>query len=214
MAGESVRFDSKEEDDGGSMRDNRGCRERIDVRYVGCTITGLFLLLSAGTAGGDTGLMAVGVRGGISVRGESPLGEQMRQDFVGGDVLAMFRLPWGRYSQSGWGVGTRLITSIGALGSEGVTGFVASAVPVVVFGSRDGHVSLDAGVGGALISEHRYGKQDLGGPFQFAATLGISAVLFKPMGVGYRFQHYSDGTIYGLDSRGVDLHMIELTYRY
>jgi lipid A 3-O-deacylase PagL len=180
-----------------------------------CAMAGLLLLFSAGTVSGDeTGLMAVGVRGGVSVRGESPLGEQMRQDFVGGDVLAMFRLPWGWYSQSGWGVGSRLMTSVGAMESEGVTGFVASAVPLVVFGSRDGHYSLDVGLGGALISEHRYGKQNLGGPFQFVGTLGISAVLFKPVGVGYRFQHYSDGTIYGSDSRGVDLHMIELTYRY
>ena len=148
------------------------------------------------------------------MRGESPLGEQMRQDFVGGDVLAMFRLPWGWYSKSDWGVGSRLMTSIGAMESKGVTGFVASVVPLVVFGSKDDRLSLDVGVGGALISEHRYGKQDLGGPFQFVGTLGISAVLFKPVGVGYRFQHYSDGTIYGSDSRGVDLHMIEVTYRY
>lgn len=178
-------------------------------------MAGIFFLLSAGPVNGeDTGLMAIGVRGGVSMRGESPLGERMRQDFVGGDVLAMFRLPWGWYSQSGWGVGTRLITAAGALKSEGVTGFVASAVPIVAFGTQDGRYSLDAGVGGGLLSEHRYGKQNLGGPFQFVGTLGISAVLFKPVGVGYRFQHYSDGTIYGSDSRGVDLHMIELTYRY
>ena len=104
-------------------------------------MAGLLLLLSAGTVSGDeTGLMAVGVRGGVSVRGESPLGEQMRQDFVGGDMLAMFRLPWGWYSQSGWGVGSRLMTSVGAMESEGVTGFVASVVPLVVFGSRDGRL--------------------------------------------------------------------------
>jgi lipid A 3-O-deacylase PagL len=178
-------------------------------------MAGLALLLSAGTgSAGEAGLLALGVRGGISVRGESPLGEQMRQDFVGGDMLAMFRLPWGWYSQSGWGVGSRLMTSAGAMESEGVTGFVASAVPLAVLGSQDGRYSLDVGVGTALMSEHRYGKQDLGGPFQFVGTLGISAVLFEPIGVGYRFQHYSDGTIYGSESRGVDLHMIELTYRY
>lgn len=197
------------------MREGRRRSERIGVRHFGGAIAGLFLLLSAGTAGGDdTGLMAIGVRGGFSVRGESPLGERMRQDFVGGDLLAMFRLPWGWYSESGWGVGSRLMTSVGAIKSEGVTGLVASAVPLVVFGSRDGRVALDVGLGGALISEHRYGKQDLGGPFQFVGTLGISAVVFKTIGVGYRFQHYSDGTIYGSDSRGVDLHMLELTYRY
>ncbi|MEK7273605.1 MAG: hypothetical protein AAB047_07215 [Nitrospirota bacterium] len=33
-----------------------------------------------------------------------------------------------------------------------------------------------------------------------------------PLGVGYHFQHYSDAALYGQDSRGVDLHLIELIY--
>lgn len=197
------------------MTDTRRCIACVGLRYIaGAIAGGMLLLVSVSGSVGDTGLMAVGIRGGLSMRGESPLGERMRQDFVGADVLAMFRFPWGWYSESGWGVGSRLMTSAGALESNSVTGVVASAVPLVVFGSQDGHVSLDVGAGGALISQHRYGKQDLGGPFQFLGTLGISAVLFKPVGMGYRFQHYSDGTIYGSDSRGVDLHMIELTYRF
>ena len=79
-------------------------------------IADLLVLVTAGAAyGGDAQLMAVGLRGGISVKGESPLGEQMREDFVGADLFGVFRLPWSWYSTSGWGVGTRLITSAGAL---------------------------------------------------------------------------------------------------
>jgi hypothetical protein len=164
--------------------------------------------------GVDASLMAVGVRGGISIKGESPLGEQMREDFVGADLFGLFRLPWSWYSASGWGVGTRLITSAGAMSALEKVALVSSVAPVLALGTKDGRFTIDAGLGGALISAHDFGRHDLGGPFQFVATAGASVVPFGRFGFGYRFQHYSDGTIYGTDTRGVDLHMIELTYRY
>jgi len=176
---------------------------------------GAFLWGVAWTAyAGDTELMAVGLRGGLSVKGSSPLGEEQRRVFAAGDALAMWRLPWSWYGASGWGVGTRLLASVGVLEGEGATAGVLTAVPLIAFGDRDGRVTLDAGAGGALLTRHRFGLQDFGGPFQFVGTAGLSAVLIHPFTVGYRFQHYSDGTIYGRDSRGVDLHMIEWTYRF
>jgi hypothetical protein len=159
-------------------------------------------------------LMAVGLRGGISVKGESPLGEQMRESFVGGDLFGVFRLPWSWYSTSGWGVGTRLITSAGALSALEKVALVSSVAPVLAFGTENGSFTIDVGGGGALVSAHHFGRHDLGGPFQFVATAGASVVPFGSIGLGYRFQHYSDGTIYGRDTRGVDLHMIELSYHY
>jgi hypothetical protein len=159
-------------------------------------------------------LMAVGLRGGISIKGESPLGEQMREDFTGGDVFGVFRLPWGWYSRSGWGVGTRIITSVGALSALEKVALVSAVTPVLALGTKDGRFTIDAGLGGAILTAHQFGRHDLGGPFQFAATAGVSVAPFGPVGLGYRFQHYSDGTIYGTETRGVDLHMIELIFRY
>lgn len=175
----------------------------------------LFVLFSAGIGyGWERELMAVGLRGGISIKGESPLGEQMREDFVGADLFGVFRLPWSWYSASGWGVGTRLITSAGALSALEKVALVSSVTPVVAFGRKDGLLTVDAGIGGAIVTAHHFGRHDLGGPFQFAATAGLSFGLVGPLGLGYRFQHYSDGTIYGSDTRGVDLHMIEMSYRF
>ena len=91
---------------------------------------------------------------------------------------------------------------------------VLTAVPLIAFGDRDGRVTVDAGAGGALLTRHRFGLQDFGGPFQFVGTAGLSAVLFHPLAVGYRFHHFSVGTIYGRDSRGVDLHLFEIGYRF
>jgi hypothetical protein len=185
------------------------------LRQVCRLLAGFLALLSAEIGyGNDKELMAVGLRGGISVKGESPLGEQMREDFVGADVFGVFRLPWSWYSPSGWGVGPRLITSAGALSALDKVALVSSVAPVLALGTKDGSFTIDAGVGGGLVSAHQFGRHNLGGPFQFVATAGVGVVLFRPVALGYRFQHYSDGTIYGSDTRGVDLHMIELSYRY
>jgi lipid A 3-O-deacylase PagL len=160
----------------------------------------------------DIRLMSVGIRGGVT--GASVLGEEQQETFQEYDVVAHVRFPLGWYSSSGWGVGTGLIGSAGALTGGGDTGFIASLVPVLVFGSQDGRFSLDVGIGGALLSNHHFGRQDFGGPFQVTATAGITVPLYERIGIGYRFQHYSDATIYGSESRGADFHMFELTYRY
>ncbi|MFO0767049.1 MAG: acyloxyacyl hydrolase [Nitrospiraceae bacterium] len=131
---------------------------------------GAFLWGVAWTAyAGDTELMAVGLRGGLSVKGSSPLGEEQRRVFAAGDALAMWRLPWSWYGASGWGVGTRLLASVGVLEGEGATAGVLTAVPLIAFGDRDGRVTLDAGAGGALLTRHRFGLQDFGGPFNSSA---------------------------------------------
>jgi hypothetical protein len=110
-------------------------------------------------------------------------------------------------------MGTRLMASAGILRGVGETAVVASLIPELTLGSEDGRFTLDLGVGGALFSRHRFGTQDFGGPFQFALTLGIGVPLYKKLGLGYRFMHYSDAAVYGSDTTGADFHMIEFIYR-
>jgi len=160
----------------------------------------------------DTRLMSLGLRMGIS--GSSPIGEEEQSDFQQYDVVATFALPWGSYSQSGWGVGTRFLGSAGALTGAGETGFIATFVPGISLGSKDRRISLDIGIGFALLSKYQFGNQNFGGPFQLVANIGVSVAVYKALGLGYQFQHISDAGIYGSDSRGVDLHMFEVSYRY
>jgi hypothetical protein len=65
-----------------------------------------------------------------------------------------------------------------------------------------------------LLSAHRFGRQDYGGPFQFALTFGVTVPLYGRLDAGYRFLHYSDAGIYGGHTIGADFHMIELGYRF
>lgn len=142
------------------------------------------------------------------------IGNVAPKDFQEYDIAAVFRLPWSRYSASGWGVGMRLMISIGALCSSDEAGFVVSVIPLVVFGSQDGRFSLDMGAGGAVLSKYEFGEQDFGSPLQFSMTAGLSVSIFKPFGLGYRFLHYSDARLNGPDTTGADLHMFELIYLF
>jgi len=160
----------------------------------------------------DTRLLAVGVRAGFS--GSSPIGEETQQYFQQYDVMASVGLPWEWYSESGWGMGTRFLATAGAVTAAGDTAFISTFVPGVALGSKDGRISLEVGAGIALLSDYKFGNQNMGGPFQFVWDIGLRSAVYRSIGVGYWFQHISDAFIYGGDSRGYDLHMIELSYRY
>ncbi|WP_192576497.1 acyloxyacyl hydrolase [Halomonas lysinitropha] len=142
------------------------------------------------------------------------LGEEAPEDFEEYDLSANVALPWEPFSTSGWRVGTRLMASAGVLRGAGENALVVSAIPEVTLGSQNGRFLLDLGAGGALFSRHRFGTQDFGGPFQFALTLGIGGPLYRELGLGYRFLHYSDAGVNGSDTTGADFHMIEVRYRY
>ena len=108
----------------------------------------------------------------------------------------------------------RLLASAGVLQGAGKTALVTSLIPVLAIGTQDRRFTVDLGAGFALLSRHRYAQQDFGGPLQSALTLGVGVPLYRRVGVGYRFLHYSDGGAYGEHTIGADFHMIELIYRF
>lgn len=148
------------------------------------------------------------------VSGATTLGKPQPEEFQEYDVAANFQLPWQSYSKSGWGVGSRLMASAGIMHGAGKNAWVVSLIPELTLGSADGRFILDMGAGAALLSRHHFEEQDYGGPFQFALTIGASIPLYKKLGLGYRFLHYSDAGIHGSHSIGADFHMIEFSYRF
>ncbi len=142
------------------------------------------------------------------------IGDVAEEEFWEYDVAAIFRSPWLFYTSSGWGADVRLMSSIGVLYGDKETALVASLIPLLAFGSQDGRFTLDMGAGGALLSRHKFGTQDYGGHFQFALTAGVSIPLFRQLGAGYRFLHYSDSGIYGPHNTGADFHMLEIIYLF
>lgn len=175
----------------------------------------VLIVVSAGLAGpahaGEFAFETIRLRGGFS--GGSPLGRERQSDFQQADLAATVRLPWEKELGGGWVLGTRMLASIGMLRGAKETNGIMTIVPLdIVLGRKDGLLAIDVGGGGALLSDYKFGPQNFGGAGQFVWTFGVTSRLAGPIGLGYHFQHYSDATLYGQDSRGVDLHLIELIY--
>ncbi len=170
------------------------------------------LLIPALSHAEELDLLRLSLRAQVSE--QTILGDDAPEDFEAYDVAAHFGLPWQRNYSPGWRLGTRLMASAGMLRGAGEEALTVSLIPELVLAPDDGWLTLDLGAGAALFSRHRFGSQDYGGPLQFALTVGLSVPLYKKLGLGYRYLHYSDASIYNSDTIGADLHMIELSYRF
>ena len=172
----------------------------------------VLLATPAPTLASDVRLLNVGVRGGAS--GLAVLGGNEREYFEQYDLFATASLPWSSYWESGWGFSTRMMGTAGVLTGAGKTAFVGTIVPLLAFGPKDSILALDAGVGAAGITRHKFGDQNFGGAFQVVLTFGLRVPVYEAFGIGYRMAHMSDATIYGSNTRGADLHLLELTYNF
>jgi len=75
-------------------------------------------------------------------------------------------------------------------------------------------VSIDVGVGAGFFSRDQYGAQNFGGPVQIVGTAGILVNPIPHAYAGLRVQHFSDAGIYGSNSLGVDMYIVEAGYRF
>jgi hypothetical protein len=173
---------------------------------------GVLHVVPAPSEADELRLLNVGLRGGAA--GPNVFGGDEDERFQQYDVVATAALPWSWYHSSGWGVSSRLMASGGVLAGGGDAGFVGSVVPLVAVGPRGSQLSLDGGVGAAVLARHEFGEQDFGGPFQIVLTFGVRVPVRRALAVGYRMQHISDARIYGDEGNGADLHLLELTYRF
>jgi hypothetical protein len=131
------------------------------------------------------------------------------------DVFWSWRSPYAWEFTPGWDISGRLNASVGAIRGQGETGGVGTFVPTLAIGDTDNFFAFEAGVGLAMFTKWEYGDvEDFGGPLQFILDLGFNFRVYKRFGLGYRIQHWSDGSIHGNDNRGVEMHMFEFSYRY
>jgi hypothetical protein len=158
-------------------------------------------------------LIRVGPRVGLS--GKSPFGKDQKEDFRQSDIAAVFGLPWGWQERAtGMKLDMRLLTSAGELTAAGDTSLMITMVPCLALSSPDERVSIDVGGGAAYFSNYKFGVQNFGGPTQIVGTAGIGFNLVPGFFAGYRFQHFSDAGTYGPGTLGVDMHMLEVNYRF
>ena len=154
----------------------------------------------------ETGWIAVGLRAGLSTT-------DSEEDFEQYELFATYGLPWSWELTPGWLLSMKINLSAGALRSGDDTGLIGSAGPSITLSMVQDRIFLDGGISAALLSEHKFGDENFGGPIQFISHVGLSFKLSDNLGLGYRFQHMSDASIYNRNP-GLELHMFELRYLF
>ncbi len=177
---------------------------------------GIFLFLpevSHGQQPKKFEILSIGVRGGINLDpGGIPPGE--KEDFQQFDVFAILGFPGSWEWPRGWEARYRWYASAGVLKAAGDRGFIATSGPGVTFTKWDWNLSLDFGTGAVFVGDETFGRQDFGGPVQILGNGGISYHFPGNISAGWRFQHFSDAAFYGSNNRGIDVHLLELSYRF
>ena len=92
-------------------------------------------------------------------------------------------------------------------------GFIITLVPWAI--STIGKaVSIDGGTGPAFFSNYKFAGRDFGGPVQIVSTVGAGFSVIPGCFVEYRLQHFSDAGAYGPYKVGVDMHLLEINFRF
>ncbi len=167
----------------------------------------LFALGIVRQASGDEAVRTVaGLRGGMAL-------DDRKSSFRQYEAFIMRDLPWHWHLTKASDLRIRVEGTAGAMTSAGETGVIGSAGPNLVFSGFDGAVSLEGGVRIALLSRHRFGSEDLGGPLFFITHAGLGVRLSRNFSAGYRFQHMSNSSIYDCNP-GLNMHLLELGYSF
>lgn len=139
--------------------------------------------------------------------------EDEKESFNQYEVFVNRELPWSWQLQEDWDLTSRLELTAGVLKGGGETGFVTSLGPSLALNCPGDRITLDVGVSPAFLNKHQYGEQSLGKSLQFVSHAGINFEVVRNLHVGYRFQHMSNASISEINP-GLDLHMLELSYRF
>jgi hypothetical protein len=178
------------------------------------TLVALIITVSQGWCSDeDQGWNAVGIRGGLSATSR-------RQFFHQYEAFASYGLPWSMRNDSGWGVALQANGALGALHAAEKTGFIGAVGPGLIFDKAGGKgVALEIGGDLNFLSQYNFGAVDLNGNVLFDGHVGVMYRFCGGPGgggpgIGYRFQHMSNGGLNGKRNTGLDLHMLALSWHF
>jgi lipid A 3-O-deacylase len=156
--------------------------------------------------GSEIDWRSIGLRGGIN-------DNRNDEDFEQYEAFTTWKLPWLQQWDSGWVLGTYLEANAGVLSGGGTAAFVGSIGPGLYISGLKEVIEISMGLNPTVISKHKFGDENLGGPIQFTSHIGLNVNFAKHYSLGYRLQHMSNGVLYE-HNPGVNMHMIEVGYRF
>ena len=149
---------------------------------------------------------SIGVRAGVDDNHND-------EDFKQYESFATWSLPWIRHSFSNWMIGTYLEANAGMLRGGGESAFVGSIGPGIYITGFKEKIEISMGINPSIISRHKFGDENLGGPVQFTSHIGFNLNFARHFTIGYRLQHMSNGILYE-HNPGLNMHMLEVGYRF
>jgi lipid A 3-O-deacylase len=149
---------------------------------------------------------SIGLRGGVN-------DDRNDEDFEQYEGFTIWSLPWSHQWDFGWTLGTYLEANAGILNGGGTSAFAGALGPGIYLAGLEGIVEISIGINPTIISKHKFGDENLGGPIQFTTHVGLNFIFATHVHIGYRLQHMSNAIIYE-HNPGLNTHMIELGYRF
>jgi hypothetical protein len=110
-------------------------------------------------------------------------------------------------------VGPRIDTTNDLSSRHAQPGLMIDLVPWAISTLREA-VSIDVGTGPAFFSNYKFGGQDFGGPVQIVGTVGAGFNFIPGFFTEYRLQHFSDVGAWGPYKAGVNIHLLEINFRF
>jgi lipid A 3-O-deacylase len=149
---------------------------------------------------------SIGLRGGV-YDGRNDENFKQYESFV------TWSLPWIWHPHINWTIGTYFEANAGVLRADGESAFVGSIGPGLYFSGFKDKIDISMGINPTIISKHKFGDENLGGPINFTSHIGLNLNFARHFTIGYRLQHMSNGVIYK-HNPGLNMHMIEVGYRF
>jgi hypothetical protein len=179
-------------------------------RIVTCAILLISILIAlpqGWCSDPDEGLKTFGIRGGWMATSREEYFHQY-------EIFATYGLPWSIRADSGWGIAMQLNGAAGALRAAETTGFIGAIGPGIIFDKAGGKgIAIELGGDLNVLSRYKFGTVDLNGHVLWDGHMGVIYRFAAPgPGIGYRFQHMSNGGLNGNRNTGLDLHMITVNW--
>jgi len=165
----------------------------------------LLLLWLTGTAlAAESPTWELGLRGGTDATGAI-------HSYNVAELYLLYPLPW-QTEVGGGALRSRLDCGIAWLEAVGDSGGWLAVGADLVYALHTLPIELEIGFRPVWFPDDHFGRDDFGGPAQFASHAGI-AVSLSPVVVSYRYQHLSNGGLYDENS-GLDLHLFGIGARF
>ncbi|WP_373501212.1 acyloxyacyl hydrolase [Desulfococcus sp.] len=128
---------------------------------------------------------------------------------VNGRMVFSPYITWG----DGWTLTPALVCAVSLLHAADDTGIMAGFGPQLELTFPWDRLTAFATVRPSGLTEHEYGREDLGGWFTLATDVGARIDLGSRIMVGYAWEHISNANLYD-NNPGLNFHVIELGLKF